>query len=287
MFRFGLSSDRLKFTADKFDGYGEGAALPLLTESQRIAVVCDVETTGLDLVTDEIIEVAARKIVFDKDTGQISLIGPAFQALQQPVKPLPPMIIKLTGLSDKDLEGQRIDWEVFDAFIDDAAIIIAHNSAFDRPRLEKLSIGSRKKIWGCSSFHLDWKDSYPVAKLELLALFHGFFYDSHRALSDVDAVIRLLGYTLPADESSTYLAFLLRNSKLPNCHIIAEGSPFETKDILRINGYRWNAEKRVWSKLVRADRRLQEEEFLATSVYGGKGFLGRTVEIPLKENFRS
>ena len=286
MFRFGLSQDGKTFTAERFDGYGAGVELPPLTAHQRLAVVCDVETTGLDHATDEVIEIAARKIVFDKDTGEIEAIGPAFEGLQQPSKPLSPFVSKLTGLTDERLQGQSIFWQAFDLFISDAAVIIAHNCAFDRPFIEKASAVAGLKIWACSDFHLDWRDAHPSASQPFLALFHGFFYESHRALIDVDALIKLLGTPASDEDPSTYLYKLLQNAKIPACRIYATDSKFETKDVLRSRRYRWDNDARVWSKLVRGDRREEEETFLANEVYGGKGFLGRTEEIPIRENFR-
>ena len=286
MFRFGLSHDRKTFTAPRFDGYAEGVPLPPLTESQRIAIVCDVETTGVSAATDEIIEVAARKVVFEKDIGEIVAVGPAFQALQQPRKPLPAFISKLTGLTDDQLEGKAINWQDFDAFISDAAVIIAHNAAFDRPFIEKRSSGSKTKIWACSAFHLDWRDEHPSASLPLLALFHGFFYEAHRALIDVDALTKILGMPASDGDPATYLQGLLRNAKIPTCRIYATNAKYEAKDLLKRRRYRWDRQDRVWTKLVRGDQRQAEELFLAATVYEGQGFLGRTEQLPIRDNFR-
>ena len=80
--------------------------------------------------------------------------------------------------------------------------------------------------------------------LELLSIWHGFYYDSHRAMNDVDAVIHLL--THPSYKSNKPIVELIKNSQIPYYEIIASNSPYESKDILRSHSYRWNGEKKYW-----------------------------------------
>jgi hypothetical protein len=49
----------------------------------------------------------------------------------------------------------------------------------------------------------------------------------------------------------------------------AIGAPFETKDILKGNAYRWNPEERVWQKTVFAKKIEIEREFLKENIYRG------------------
>lgn len=284
MFRFGLSDDGKTLTANKFEGF-EAEERPAVTESFRVAVVLDVETTGLDSSGDEVIEIGARKIGFDKDTGKVVWVGDSFQALQEVDRPLSEFVKRLTGLRDEDLEGKKIDWEEFDSFIAEAVIIIAHNASFDRPFVDKHSKASREKIWGCSSVQIDWDQWFSGRKQEYLTLCHGFFCDAHRGLNDVDALIHLLSFSLPEDDSRTYLAELLQNAKKPMWWIYAKDSPFETKDVLKKNRYKWTGS--VWRKRVREDELSSEKAFLASEVYSGKGFLGKTEKISLKDSFKA
>jgi DNA polymerase-3 subunit epsilon len=62
---------------------------------------------------------------------------------------------------------------------------------------------------------------------------------------------------------------LVSSSHEPEIEISAVGSPFESKDILKANGYRWDAERRVWKKRVLSPRLEVEREFLAADVYKG------------------
>lgn len=286
MFRYGLSEDGERFQAKKFSGLmGSAEKLDRSNENIRIGVVLDTETTGLDYQRHEIIEVAARKIAFDRLSGEIVWLGGPFQSLQQPSEPLAPEVTALTGLTDADLEGQAIDWQEFDEYIDEAAIVIAHHAAFDRPFVEQFSKKSPKKIWGCSLTQIQWCNWFPSTKLQLLTLMHGYFYDAHRALIDVDALITLLGYSLPEDEGQTYLFQLLESARQPSNWVIANNAPFEAKSKLKQNGYRWI--NRIWRKRV-SDMELEDEkEFLTEVVYEANSFPGEVRAIKVTDTFKA
>lgn len=287
MFRYGLSKDKKTFTANKFEGFAEKDKLGSLEDGEKIAVVLDVETTGFDKINDEVIEIAARKIAFDPQKGEIKAIGELFQALQEPSKPLPSEIEKLTGLSHKDLAGNSIDWQKFDEFIKDAVLIIAHNAGFDRPFVERHSKKSKEMIWACSASQVPWTEWFPSAKQEFLALSHGFFYDPHRSIRDVDALIQLLKFDAPEDPTSRYyFSHLLNNARKKQYLVQATNAPFETKDILRRRRYQWQGDQKVWTKFVAEDKLEAEKQFLSENIYADRGFLGKALPIPLKDNFK-
>jgi DNA polymerase-3 subunit epsilon len=68
---------------------------------------------------------------------------------------------------------------------------------------------------------------------------------------------------------SPHLQELLKNSRDAEFEVFAVGSPFESKDILKASGYRWDSERRVWRKRVMAHRIQVERDFLAKEVYQG------------------
>ena len=68
------------------------------------------------------------------------------------------------------------------------------------------------------------------SKQELLCIWHGFFYDSHRAMNDVNALINLLSNNLY--ESNPPIKEIIDNSNTSVYKILATGSDFEKKDTL-------------------------------------------------------
>lgn len=281
--RFGMQPDE-SFIIQKFTEFPTDRLIPADPVNDRLGVVVDVETTGIDRRVETVIEVAIRQFQFNKDSGQISTIGKAYNALQDPGRPLHPEIIRVTGLTDADLAGQTIDWSQFDAIIQDAVVVIAHNALFDRQFLQKCTPSVNDKIWADSFTQLDWS-GYPASKQEVLALCHGFYYSGHRALNDVDALLYLLSHPATDNDPKTYLWHMLQAAKQPVSVIKAVNSPIETKEILKQQGYTWNLEERVWLKKVKRDQVAHEMAFLEMNIYTG-GNPAVVEELGLKEQFR-
>jgi ATP-dependent DNA helicase DinG len=92
----------------------------------RNYVVCDLETTGLDPMTDRIIEVGIVRIrqgeIVDK-----------YHTMVNPGMPLPLKIKRITGIDDADLADAPAIAEVISDVVDyignDA--IVGHNISFD------------------------------------------------------------------------------------------------------------------------------------------------------------
>ncbi len=179
----------------------------------RFGAVLDVETTGLNQETDEIIELAVRQFIFNKETGEILASTKSYSSFSDPGFPIPPEIQNITGINDEMVQGQSINWEEVDALLNECQIIIAHNARFDRPFIDKKSKVSPDKAWACSLKQIDWSaKGFTSSKLELLNIYHGFFTGSHRAINDVDALIYLI--SLPEDQNKTpYLLELITNAR--------------------------------------------------------------------------
>ena len=52
--------------------------------------------------------------------------------------------------------------------------------------------------------------------------------------------------------------------------IDAVDAPFETKDLLKARGYRWNGKERHWSKEVPGSAFDDEYEWVVVQIYGGR-----------------
>jgi DNA polymerase-3 subunit epsilon len=246
------------------------AAVPPPGTPVRLGLVVDVETTGLDPNQDEIIELAMTPFSYGLD-GTVFTVGESFQRLRAPSRPIPPEITAITGIDDAIVAGHAIDPVEVAAFAAPAAVVIAHNAAFDRRFLERFCEVFTTKPWACSMTQIDWTaEGYEGTKLVYLANTAGFFYERHRAMHDCLATVELLASPL-AKTGGTALGRLLEAARLPTWRIWAESSPFDLKDILKARGYRWNGDAgprpRAWYIDVTDADREAELNFLRTEIY--------------------
>ena len=73
-----------------------------------------------------------------------------------PGRPLPAEITHLTGLTDDDVRGERIDVERAGALIDRSGLVVAHNARFDRPFVERVLPAARARPWTCTRAEVPW-----------------------------------------------------------------------------------------------------------------------------------
>ena len=289
---FGMSDDGETVLLHKFGGEipCPPHATPAWIDAQKAHIrrgaVIDTETTGLNPREHQVIEIAVRLFLYHRETGEVVQTTETYTGLQDPGQPLDESIQKITGLTDADLAGQRIDWGQVTALLSSADLIIAHKASFDRPFVEKGAPIAAQRNWACSLEHIDWSSKgYPSQKLEILALYHGFFTKAHRALNDVNALLYLLSLSDPK-LGKPYLHELVRSAREPFIEICAYRAHFDKKDLLKSRSYRWDPELRVWKKCLFKSGVEVEMKWLVEKVYLGE-FLGQSREIPLLENFRS
>lgn len=238
--------------------------------SERIGLIIDLETTGLDPTKDEVIEVAAVKFRYDQN-DTISGVSSIFQAFNQPSGPIPPEVTRLTGITDEMVAGCKIDDTALEAFVADAGIVIAHNAGFDRKFAERFWPAFETKNWACSATQIDWKaHGFGGAKLAYLLSEIGLFHNAHRAIDDCHALLEVLAHPLPASAGPA-LAVLLERARRRAFRIWAENAPFELKDQLKKRGYRWSdgsdGSPRAWHIEVDESIRDTELDYLRREIY--------------------
>lgn len=234
-----------EFTMLKLEKIPEQENYPL----DFIFAVVDTETSGLDPKNDKLIEVCVS--CFGYCDGELRKISGGYSGLQDPGFPLSETIKKVTGLTDEDLAGKSIDKKALENAFDGVSFVVAHNANFDKSFLEAFLAGSDIKIpdrWACSSSDIPWSDwGVSSRKLDYLCMIHGFYYDAHRAQIDVDALGLLLSF---CDPEGRGLIEYLRDAAKDSRHTINAFVRFEDKDIVKSNGFYWNAELKSWDRTV-------------------------------------
>ena len=249
--------------------YAGGA--PVGDVASRRAAIVDVETTGMSVDDDQVIELGIVVFEYVPDAGVIGPVVARYGGLEDPGRPIPPESTRIHGITDAMVKGQRLDDVAIAAILEDVGLVIAHNAGFDRRFLEARLPLFAKFPWACSIRDVHWKShGYASSALEFLAYRAGYFYDAHRAEMDCLAVLAVLGQPL-GDTGNTALHALLERARQPAFHVAALRSHFDTKDLLKGRGYRWNAEDRVWVGEVSAADREAELAWLKTAIYGARG----------------
>ena len=237
--------------------------------TDKVGVILDFETTGLDSVKDEIIEVAMVKFRYST-TDVITGVSDVFQSYSEPSIPIPTLVTELTGITYDMVAGHRIDMAALEEFVAGANVVIAHNASFDRKFAERLSPIFEHKHWCCTQTEIDWrKHGFGGAKLGYLLADIGYFHTAHRAIDDCHALVEILAHPLSAAPS--VFAELIECARRTTIRVWAQRSPFDLKDVLKARGYRWNdgtdGRPKSWFIDVDEEARDAEVGFLKNEIY--------------------
>ncbi len=154
-------------------------------------VVLDVETTGIEPSTSAITEIA------------MVTAGPGpeevFDTLIDPQKPIPPEVVKLTGITDEMVRGKPTLREVtpFVASILEGGIFVSHNVPFDWGFLDlafREHLGKPLRMHSLCTLRLARRYlNLSTNKLAMVAKsFDLDLTEAHRALADTQAVKGIL-----------------------------------------------------------------------------------------------
>ena len=243
---------------------------PADDQPTKIGLLLDVETTGLDTTSDEIIELGMVKFTY-LPTGEIVGVTDTFSSLNEPAKPIPEDVTRLNGVTDEMVAGHKIDNATVEVFAADASIIIAHNANFDRRFVERYWGAFVDKPWACSVNQIEWrKHGFEGSRLGYLLAGVGMFHEAHRAVDDCRALLEILAYEV-STVRRTALAMLLENARKNTVRIWAERSPFDLKDELKKRGYRWSpgddGRPKAWYIDLDEDRQHDEIHYLRKHIY--------------------
>ncbi len=156
---------------------------------KRNYVVCDLETTGLDPITDRIIEIGMVRIQQGKIAG-------TYHTMVNPGIPLPLKIKRITGIDDVDLVNAPPITDVMDEVIDfigDDAIV-GHNIRFDLDFLAAAyGLPFKNPNYDTVELARTLLPNAPSHRLEsLCAALNIDTAGSHRALNDATATSHLM-----------------------------------------------------------------------------------------------
>lgn len=213
-----------------------------LPNEQTFAVVfLDTETTGMNPMTDKIIELGMVRCTFSKDRKCLLSVDRIFDAYEDPKMPIPDEITKLTGITNDMVCNQRFNEDVILSFVADGPLMVAHNARFDRPFVDRRFSSWQPLPWACSQKEVNWAQlGFNGFKLEFLVQSQGYFYDAHRACNDCLALCHLM-YLKPQA-----FAMLYDSSLCKAYRIEAHKAPFDKKDTLKSAGYNWDPKEKVW-----------------------------------------
>ena len=238
------------------------------------AIIIDVETTGLSIENDDVIQLAMLPFDYEVESGRILTVHKAlaFEALREPAVPISEEASLINGITADMVAGKSIDDAVIASVVADAGLIIAHNAYFDRPMVERHWDCFAEKPWACTLNSVDWlREGFSAGKLDYLGMQFGWFYDGHRALADCEACLALLAQSLP--KSDRRVMSVVREGALRDDYLVrAVDAPYDLRDELKQRGYRWRpaelANGRVWWTMTTDTE--AEIAWLQAEIYGNE-----------------
>ena len=157
-------------------------------------VVFDLETTGLNPLSNEIIEIGALKYKNNK-------LIETFHKFVKPSVSIPQNITNITGITNEDIKDAQNIKDVLPKFINfiEDYVLIAHNNSFDlkfiMQNLKNQNIPCiRNKSIDTLSLSREFFPTLENYKLETLKTFLNINNISHRALSDCEVANEVYQY---------------------------------------------------------------------------------------------
>ena len=197
-------------------------------------VAIDIETTGLDVRTDSIIEVGA--VLFERNEAGVFSETKSFSSFVSPQRDIPENIKKLTGISEKDVENAPLALAVIKELSDfiGERPICGHNVFFDMSFIRTVGFSVNVEE------HEDYRVKFLQTAVDTLSLSRIFYSelpskklgdvakflqidsgDSHRAEDDARTSGRILTQLLEKENISSPYELNQRAGKLDKDSVLA------------------------------------------------------------------
>lgn len=211
--------------------------------------ILDLETTGLDLTQNQVIEVGAILYSVKHQTvlQQASTLFPVKENPQEHTN-------KIKAEATKSFNPFEIEYNYkwLDDMVFQSDYLIAHNADFDKQWLitkgHNYSYRPYEKNWLCTLNDFIWPHNSKPSNLINTALNHGIgVTKAHRALSDCQLIAELFDRT--EDLQGLFERAIARSNE-PRYVVFAQVS-FEQKDLAKNAGFYWNPDGKLWTKELR------------------------------------
>lgn len=221
-------------------------------------LVIDIETTGLDVNSHELIGLAAMLVEVQKSTGCLIRVLERYDGLQEPAQELSPWAAGIVGYDHSALVGQRFDLQRINEMVQACDLVVAHNAYFDRAFVERVIPAFQSRPWVCSLHDIDWWSiqAQEAASVEKLALRLGHEMDSFMPMPTVEAMVHVLSSPLPVTKETGFSA-LIAASKGPFVKFLIPDPEQKLETVMLEYSVEYSEQDRAWSTV------LWHEEALA------------------------
>jgi DNA polymerase-3 subunit epsilon len=206
-------------------------------------LIIDTETTGLELGTDQVIELAAVLYSVDYQTT-LHQMSTLIRSEGNPAEHINHIPSKVLPTIQESLQAQAE--QLFRAMINEASFFVAHNADFDKQWFrDEVLINENTQAplrWLCTMTDFTWpKQTKPGESLVNLALHHGIGVSSaHRALTDCQLIAALLDRLTPKE-----LTDVLLDALKPR-HWYRATVSYDDRHLAKQAGFRWDRQQKLW-----------------------------------------
>lgn len=230
-------------------------------------VIVDVETTGLEAETDRIIELGLVRASYSPSAKRLTTIHDAYSRYEDPGRPIPELITRITGITDDDVAGRHIDDAWVGMMMAGDPLVLAHNAPFDCGFLEARFPAFDGQRWGCTASEILERAGLREPQARVPAA------QAQQLLRGPSRQHRLPRHRLAAGATPRWLCPAAGQRGAADRRGAAFGAPFEVKDLLKARGYRWHpgdaGSNKCWWCEIPETSLAAEREFLDATYYQG------------------